>query len=98
MDCDKSKVHRQEMMRTTDNRASGRAEILYVYPAGPMESGITAGSRYVLMIVDSYSCFNVIRFLKTNGDCNDIREIHRDIHRTIKVASLKGHSSKSWTS
>ena len=67
VECDKSKAHRFAMPRTTDNRASERAGLLYVDVAGPVESESAGGSRYVMMIVDDFSRFKVSKFLKTKS-------------------------------
>ena len=55
IECDQCKAHRHAVSRTTDNRASERAVILYVNIAGPMEWESAGGSRYVVMIVDDFS-------------------------------------------
>ena len=64
MACDQSKGHRQAVLRTTDNRASEGAALLYVDLAGPMEFESAGGSRYVMVIVDDFSHFKVSKFLK----------------------------------
>ena len=65
VECDKSKAHRHAVPRTTDNRASERAGLLYADLAGSMESESAGGSRYVMMIVDDFSRFKVSKFLNT---------------------------------
>ena len=67
VECDQSKAHRHAVPRTTDNRASERAALLYVDLAGPMESESAGGSRYIIMIVDDFSRFKVRKFLKTKS-------------------------------
>ena len=56
--CYQSKDHRHAVPKT-DNRALERAALLYEDLVGSMESESTGGSRYVMMIVDDFSRFNV---------------------------------------
>ena len=49
LECDQAKTYRHAVPRTTNNRASERAALLYVDFAGPMESESAGGSRYVVM-------------------------------------------------
>ena len=67
VECDKSKAYRHAVPRTTDNRASERAGLLYVDLAGPMEWESAGGSRYVMIIVDDFSRFKVSKFLKAKS-------------------------------
>ena len=64
---DQSKAHRQAVPRTTDNRAMERVILLYVDLAGPFEPEGVGGSRYVMMIVDDFSCYEVRKFPKTKS-------------------------------
>ena len=67
VECDQSKALRHTVPRTTDNRASERAALLYMDLAGPMESESAGGSRYVMKIVDNFSRFKVSKFPKTRS-------------------------------
>ena len=67
VECDQSKVHRQTVLRTTDNSAMKRAALLYVDLAGPIESESAGEGRYVMMVVDELSRFKVRKFLKTES-------------------------------
>ena len=49
-ECDQSKAHRHAVPRTTDNRASEQAVLLYVDLAGPMEAKSAGGSRLLLLL------------------------------------------------
>ena len=81
VECYQSKDHRHAVPKT-DNRALERAALLYEDLVGSMESESTGGSRYVMMIVDDFSRFNVgnpdDEVFGRNGGC--ARELYRDIH------------------
>ena len=66
-ECDQSKAYRHAMPRTTGNRSSERAALLYVDLAGTIKSESAGESRYVIIVVDGFSHFKVIRFLKTKS-------------------------------
>ena len=72
VECDQSKAHRNAVPRTTGNRASERAALLYVDLAGPMESKSAVGSRHVLRIVDDFSRFKVSKPLKTKSSVETV--------------------------
>ena len=60
MECCQYKADRYAVPRTTDNSVSEPAALLlYVDLAGPMESESAGRSRYVMMIVDDLSRFNM---------------------------------------
>ena len=83
MECDQSEAHRYAVPKSTDNRASERTTLPYVDLAGPMELESAGGNRYVVMIVDDFSPFSVIKFLKTKPfgqNCGCTRELCRDIY------------------
>ena len=71
-ECDQSNAHRHTMPRTTGNRASERAALLYVDLAGPMESKCAVGSRHVLRVVDDFSRFKVSKPLKTKSSVETV--------------------------
>ena len=60
------------MPRTTNSRASERVALLYVDPAGPMESESVGESWYVMMIVKDSSRVKVSKFLNIKSSVKTV--------------------------
>ena len=88
MQFNQSKAHRHAVPRTTDNRASERAALLYVDLASPMESESTGGSRYVMMIVDNFSRFKVSNCLKPKSSVETAAALERYIATYIATEQV----------
>ncbi|CAM9329135.1 unnamed protein product, partial [Sphacelaria rigidula] len=69
-----SRVRRFAVPNITDTRADTRAGRFFIEIAGPFADTSPFGSHYVMLFVDDYSCFKIIRFLKKKDNTTAVLE------------------------
>ena len=66
--CSKAKAHRNAVPNSTNIRSIRRAGRLFVDLGGGMPATSLGGIKYVMICVDDFSRFKIVRFLKKKSD------------------------------
>lgn len=72
MGCSRAKDHPHALPKTTDNRATERAERFFVDLAEDMRVPSLHGSKDVMIVVDYYTRFKVVKFLEKKSDATSV--------------------------
>ena len=66
--CFQAKAKRHAVPKKTDERASVRGQRFFVDVGGPMKHSSLGGNSYVVIFVDDYTRFKVVKFVKKKRD------------------------------
>ncbi|CAM9397304.1 unnamed protein product, partial [Ascophyllum nodosum] len=66
--CFQVKAKRHAVLKKTDERASVKGQRFFVDVGGPMKHSSLGGNSYVVIFVDDYTRFKVVKFVKKKSD------------------------------
>ena len=66
--CSKAKARRNAVLKATKTRSTRRARRFFVDLGGSMPATSLGGSKYVMICMDDFSRFKIVRFLKKKSD------------------------------